>query len=143
MTDPTQRDLFGMELALLARWWRSKLDERLRPLGLSQSRWTALWHLARGGEGLTQKELAERIGVEGPSLVRVLDALERDKLIERRQPSHDRRIRTLHFTDTGRDVLSTIDAKAQEIRGALLSEVNDRDLATCMKVFERIRKSEV
>ena len=86
MTDPALRDLFGLELGLLARWWRSKLDERLRPLGLSQARWTALWHLARGGDGLTQKQLARAVGVEGPSMVRVLDALERDGLVERRQP---------------------------------------------------------
>lgn len=143
MADPTHRDLFGLELALLARWWRSTLNERLHPLGLSQSRWTALWHLDRGGDGGTQKQLAGLIGVEGPSLVRVLDALEQDGFIERRQPSHDRRVRTVHLTKSGREALSAIETKAGEMRASLLSEVSDRDLATCMKVFRRIRKSEV
>ncbi|MBW2232290.1 MAG: MarR family transcriptional regulator [Deltaproteobacteria bacterium] len=143
MTDPALRDLFGLELALLARWWRSKLDERLRPLGLSQARWTALWHLARGGDGLTQKQLARAVGVEGPSMVRVLDALERDGLVERRQPPQDRRVRALYLTSSGRAVLDSIDAQAGEMRASLLSGVTDADLATCMQVFQRIRKAEV
>ena len=142
MEDPPLREVFGLELALLARWWRNKLDERLRPLGLSQARWTALWHLARGGDGLTQKQLANAVGVEGPSLVRVLDALEEDGLIERRQPPHDRRVRALYLTQNGRSVLATIDDRAAEIRASLLSGVSDRELATCLKVFRRVRKAE-
>ena len=142
MGDPSLRNVFGLELSLLARWWRNKLDERLRPLGLSQARWTALWHLAREGDGLTQKQLASAVGVEGPSLVRVLDALESDGLIERRQPPYDRRVRALYLTTSGRDVLTRIDESAAEVRASLLSGVSDRDLATCLKVFQRIRRAE-
>jgi MarR family transcriptional regulator for hemolysin len=38
-----------------ARVWRHKLDQRLRPLGLSQAKWRTIAHLARGQ--MTQRDL--------------------------------------------------------------------------------------
>ena len=85
------RDAFGFRLGRLSRWWRGQIDERLRPQGLTQARWIVLVNLRRGGEGMQQKDLARFVGVEGPTLVRVLDYLEGENLIERRADTSDRR----------------------------------------------------
>ena len=77
------REHVGITISRTARTWRTKLDERLSLLGLTQARWLVLMHLSRmGGESL-QKELAFVVGVEGPTLVRVLDGLERIGLVQR------------------------------------------------------------
>jgi len=55
-----------------ARAWRLKLDERLKPMGLSQAKWRTLLHLSLAGDALTQAEIAERLGIEEPSLVTLL-----------------------------------------------------------------------
>src|SRR5438034_8630851 len=47
-----------------ARAWRQKLDERLKPMGLSQAKWRTLLHLSLAPEPLTQTEIAARLGVE-------------------------------------------------------------------------------
>ena len=48
-----------------ARAWRLKLDERLKPMGLSQAKWRTLLHLVDcSGDALTQAEIAERLGIE-------------------------------------------------------------------------------
>ena len=92
------RDAFGFRLGRLSRWWRGQIDERLRPQGLTQARWIVLVNLRRGGEGMQQKDLARFVGVEGPTLVRVLDYLEGENLIERRADTSDRRAKSVHLT---------------------------------------------
>ena len=88
MTDRTET--FAMLLGEVSRDWRRRLDERLKPLGLSQAKWRALLHLSFG-DGISQRELSERIGIEGPTLVGLLDRLAKDGYIERRESRDDRR----------------------------------------------------
>ena len=64
----TDQHRFGMQLAQMSRGWRAELDRRLAGLGLSQARWLVLLHLARFDEAPTQRELAQSVGVEGPTL---------------------------------------------------------------------------
>ena len=51
-------------------------------------------------EGLTQNEIADRLGLEGASVVRLVDRLEREGYVERRAAS-DRRVKTIHTTPKG------------------------------------------
>lgn len=129
---------FGFRLGRLSRWWRGQLDERLKPLDLTQARWVVLVNLRRGGEGMLQKDLARFIGIEGPTLVRVLDYLEENGLIERQADMTDRRAKTVHLTDSGRRKLSDIDRLTSGFRDQLLDGISDEDLQTCISVFERI-----
>ncbi|MFM7780023.1 MAG: MarR family transcriptional regulator [Alphaproteobacteria bacterium] len=66
----------GVAIAQIARRWRVRLDQRILPFGLTESRWLVLLSLARRGDGVTQKDLAGRLAVEGPTMVRTLDWLE-------------------------------------------------------------------
>ncbi|MBT7756550.1 MAG: MarR family transcriptional regulator, partial [Rhodospirillaceae bacterium] len=63
------RDQFGFRLGRMSRLWRSWLDEKMRPHGLTQARWVVMMHLNRGADGFQQKALANFIGIEGPTLV--------------------------------------------------------------------------
>ena len=58
----SDRETFGQLLHGAARAWRQKLDERLRPMGLSQAKWRTLLHLSLAQNALTQAEIAERLG---------------------------------------------------------------------------------
>ena len=55
--------------------WRHALDGRMAALGLSDAAWPPLVYLDRSGEGVTQSELATRCGIDGSTLVRLLDIL--------------------------------------------------------------------
>ncbi len=81
----TDEHRFGMQLAQMSRGWRAELDRRLAGLGLSQARWLVLLHLARFSEAPTQRELAQSVGVEGPTLARLLDSLETQGLVQRHE----------------------------------------------------------
>ncbi|MBA2586779.1 MAG: MarR family transcriptional regulator [Chthoniobacterales bacterium] len=123
-----------------ARAWRTRLDQRLRPLGLSQGKWRTLVHLSRGGEKLTQKELAHRMGIEGPTLAGLLDRLQNDGWVERRAAVGDRRYKTVHLQRRSKSVLSKIFNTAHDLRHELLEDISARDLAICMRVLSRIRE---
>ncbi|SEO80994.1 MarR family transcriptional regulator [Aquisalimonas asiatica] len=129
----------GSAIAETARVLRMRLDERLRPLGLSQSKWRALLNVWRSGEGLTQKALTERLGVEGPSVVGLLDRLAADGWIERLVCSDDRRVRRIYLTDKARTTVEEIEAVAAELRGEILDGIPEQELWQCLDVLRRIR----
>ncbi len=129
----------GLVLVETARAWRTKLDQRLRPLGLSQGKWTTLVHLAWGGDKLTQRELASRIGIEEATLAGLLDRLQTDGWVERKTSKHDRRCKTVHLQPRSKKVLSKIFEAAQELRQELIADIPQAELATCMQVLARIR----
>jgi len=134
-----QREQFGQLLGETARAWRAALDRRLAPVGLSGARWRVLLHLARTDVPLSQKELAHRIGIEGPTLVALLDRMVQDQWVERRPSDSDRRSNTVHLTARARRTIRRIEATAAALREELLSGVSKDELDGCARVLARIR----
>jgi MarR family transcriptional regulator for hemolysin len=131
---------FGLLLFGTARAWRTKLDQRLRPLGLSQGKWRTLIHLSQGGNKLTQKEIAERMGIEEPTLAGLLNRLQDDGWIERRESPSDRRCKTIHLQRGSKPVLEKIFNTAHGLRHELIEDVPADDLEACIRVLTQIRK---
>jgi MarR family transcriptional regulator, transcriptional regulator for hemolysin len=135
--DPEQ---IGLLLNDTWRLWRAKLDRRLKPLGLSQGKWRTLVHLAKGGDQLSQSELAARMMIEEPTLVGLLRRLESDGWIKRQGASHDRRCKNVRLARKSSPVLTQIFDTARQLRHELIATVPKRDLQTCMRVLTQIRK---
>lgn len=131
------RETFTVSLVQLARRWRWRLDSRLQDMGLTQARWAALLQISRGG-ATSQRQLAEFIGIEGPTLVHILNSLERQDLIERRPDPNDRRAKTVHLTDSARSLVGQIEAIAHGLRLELTEGIRDEELETCVRVFRKI-----
>lgn len=128
---------FAIELGRVGRQWRKRLDERLKHTGLNQARWLVLLHLSRA-EPLSQRELAEIVGIEGPTLVRLLDSLEGQGLVERRVGEGDRRVKQVHLAEAARPLLAEITGIAAALRRELLAEVADDELRAAWKVLKDI-----
>lgn len=118
----------GFRLARLPHLWRSILDRRLAPLGLTQTRWVTLYHIWRLGEGHPQCDLARVIGVEAPSLVRTLGQLEEQGLVERRACDSDRRSKRIFLTPAAMPLLEQIDNVAKEARAEMLAGLSDENI---------------
>lgn len=125
-------------LLQLNRHYRQAMDRALSPLGLSDAKAVPLLYMARGAEGVRQGVAAEALGLEGPSLVRLLDQLCAAQLVERRQDPNDARAKTLHLTEAGRDLAARCEAVLDEVRATFLAEVSDADLATTLQVLGRL-----
>jgi MarR family transcriptional regulator for hemolysin len=122
-----------------ARAWRSKLDERLKPMGLSQAKWRTLLHLSVAPGPLTQAEIAARLGIEEPTLVTLLHRLENGGWVTRRSSPHDRRCKMVHLGRRAQRVIAQINAVASELRHELLADIPASQLRTCINVLARIR----
>jgi len=132
------RDQFPFAVARVTRRWRKMLDERLKDLGVTQARWSTMVYLYNGGEGLTQRELAGIMAIENPTLVRLLDSLEQQKLLERRPCPNDRRARRLYLTESGREFMNVLTLRADKLRDALLEGISDEEIDSTVRVFHRI-----
>ena len=118
----------GFRIARLPHLWRSILDRRLAPLGLTQTRWVTLYQLWKLGEGNPQCDLARAIGVEAPSLVRTLGQWEAQGLVERRACDDDRRSKRLYLTPAAIPLLEQIDSVVLAARQEMLAGLSEQDL---------------
>jgi MarR family transcriptional regulator for hemolysin len=134
----TDRHRFGMQLAHMSRGWRAELDRRLAGLGLSQARWLVLLHLARFETPPTQRELAQSVGVEGPTLARLLDSLETQGLVKRQAVLEDRRAKKIALCPPATPLIEQIEAIANALRAELFHGVDEHDLGVAMSVHATI-----
>ncbi|MEZ5502871.1 MAG: MarR family transcriptional regulator [Halioglobus sp.] len=123
----------------IARYWRQRLDHRLRPLGLSQAKWRALLHLSLS-PGLSQRELSQRLSIEGPTLVRLLDRLSRDGYIERREDVNDRRCKQVYPTKKSARIIREINAVVVAFRQELFDGMSHRELCAGANMLYKIRE---
>ncbi|WP_044874868.1 MarR family transcriptional regulator [Pseudomonas sp. LFM046] len=129
---------FAMQLAQMSRAWRAELDRRLAGMGLSQARWLVLLHLSRFSELPTQRELAKSVGVEGPTLARLLDSLEAQGLIQRMAVAEDRRAKKISLCPPARPLIEKIEAISSQLRQELFAGIDDEELRHCQQVHARI-----
>ncbi|MBV7552570.1 MarR family transcriptional regulator [Pseudomonas sp. PDM28] len=134
----TDQHRFGMQLAQMSRGWRAELDRRLAGMGLSQARWLVLLHLARFEEAPTQRELAQSVGVEGPTLARLLDSLESQGLVQRQAVLEDRRAKKIVLCAPALPLIEQIETIATQLRHELFEGVDEADLKVCMRVHGHI-----
>ena len=137
-----EKHRFAMELAHLSRAWRAELDRRLVNTGLSQARWLVLLHLILNtGESPTQRELADWIGIESPTLARTLDALETMKMVEREPCGVDRRIKRVLLTEEARQIAVDIAELARELRSEVFVGISDDEIDACQHLFQKMFKN--
>lgn len=97
-----------------------------------------LWHVSRVG-GITHRELADRLGIEAPTLVRLIDRMEKEGLLNRRPSETDRRVKHLDVTPAGRKEVERIRACAADLRGELLAGLDANEIGAALEILQQIR----
>lgn len=137
-TQHTPRSSFGFRFVVLARQWRRVLDRQLAAVGLTDATWAPLVHLSTPGDGISQSELAARIGLDGSTLVRLLDILCERGLIERRISAQDRRTKHVFLTREGEAEVARIRSLLIAAEAELLAGIEDGEIDAALSVFDRI-----
>jgi MarR family transcriptional regulator for hemolysin len=130
----------AQNLLLAARRWRTRLNERLKSIGQTDARCAALAEIADCENGVVQRELSQRLGVEEPTVVRLLDALESQGWVERRAHSLDRRAKVVQITPEAQPVLDQAQAIVTELQEEMFSEIDPSDLAVCLRVLNQLTR---
>ncbi len=109
---------------------------------LSHSQYNVLRILrGAGNDGLPCGEIANRMITRDPDITRLLDRLERRGLAQRSRESKDRRVVTARITQTGLDLLASMDEPMVETMKGLLAHLGSKELKTLIELLERARET--
>ncbi|MGU3421503.1 MarR family winged helix-turn-helix transcriptional regulator [Methylobacterium sp. D54C] len=126
-------------LLLSGRQWRRLANAATEAHGISEAKALPLVLIARMGGEPRQTTLADAIGIEGPSLVRLLDQLEKADLVARREDPTDRRAKVLTLTPAGQAVVARIEADLERLRETVFATVSAADLEAGLRVFQALQ----
>ena len=131
------RHELAVELFQLSRRWRNRLDERLRPHGLSKASWAVLYWVSQSPEGVSQVQLADQVSVETSTLTRQLDAMETQGLIERISVESDRRAKRVRLTEAARQRIAECAPIADAVRTEILGDISEEEIEVAVSVLRR------
>jgi MarR family transcriptional regulator for hemolysin len=112
-------------MAPVARAWRQLADTILAEFGVSNSAAWCLIHIDRLGGEVRQNDLAESLDISQPSLVRTLDQVQANGLVQRAQHPDDKRSNIISLTPNGQELVGQIEQKLDALRIELLDNVPD------------------
>jgi len=137
MTTPVD-ERFSAALHGAARQWRLLIDRRLKGLGLSQAGWITITMAAKAKAPMSQSELAHSVGVEGATMVAMLDRLARAGLVERVPSETDRRVKLVAVTAAGRALYDEVKREASTVRKELLGGMDPEQLLAVTELLEAL-----
>ena len=131
----------GSDLARLVRAWRALIDDRLKPLELTQTHWVTLHNINMLPPEQSQIQLAKAIGIEQPSLVRTLDQLEEKKLITRQTCASDRRAKRIKLTEEAAPIINEMESVIDSTRKEILSGMSSVEIEQLGGMLSRLEKN--
>ncbi|NDY43427.1 MarR family transcriptional regulator [Dissulfurirhabdus thermomarina] len=130
-------DCLGFIANKLVQVFQKAIDRRLAPYGLTSAQFCVLAKLYEE-EGLTQTELASRLYIENPTLVRTLDRLERAGVIERRRDPDDRRAYRIYLLEKGRQLRDTVERIGNEVHEVATVGMSEKDADDLRRFLRKI-----
>ena len=119
------------------------VESLLRASGLSGTQYNVLRILRGAGPGgLTCGETSGRMVTHDPDITRLLDRLEKRKLITRSRDARDRRVVTARITKPGLRLLGELDKPLVELHRKLFRHMTQRDLKKLSSLLEKVRTRE-
>ncbi|WP_110377956.1 MarR family transcriptional regulator [Chelatococcus asaccharovorans] len=128
---------FTFELATAGRKMRKLFDRYVRERGLTLPRARALLLLAQE-RSWNQTELADALEIEHPSVVRLLDGLERQGLITRSAVAGDRRAKQIELTIAAQAQVRDLEELTERLRTTLLQGIDAASLAVALSTLQRV-----
>jgi DNA-binding MarR family transcriptional regulator len=138
--DRDTHNSIGYLLRDTARRILSDLTDRLEPHGITLPQYYVLRELWQE-EGLTQREIANRVGVLEPTMVSTIDALERAGMIARERSTTDRRKTHVKLTAAGRKLRDTLHGYAADVLDHALTGISDAEIAELRRLLQHVKQN--
>ena len=132
---------FSAALHNTGRAWRQAIDARLKDLGVSQAAWMTIAMVAKARIPPSQKQLAELLGVEGPTIVAMVDRLVTSGPVIRVASPIDRRVKLIELTGAGQAMYAQVKERADVFRADLLAGVDADALLAATTLLEQLQAS--
>jgi MarR family transcriptional regulator for hemolysin len=137
MSDLEER--FSGALHNTSRAWRQALDRRLKFLGVSQASWMTIAVAAKAKGPLSQSELAQRLDVEGATMVAMVDRLVKAGFVVREPSLTDRRVKRVVLTPAGDLLYDRVRTEAAAFRKELLDGIDPKKLLVATELLENLQ----
>jgi MarR family transcriptional regulator for hemolysin len=129
----------GFIINRTARSLSRSLDIKLRNrVGINFSQWRVLVLLTKTQDALSQKEIAEGLGLEAPTLIPILDKLQKDGFIERRVDRNDRRNNRIFRAKRTFEIWETTLECASKVLTIALAGLPDENIQIMKEVLEKM-----
>ncbi|WP_341249673.1 MarR family winged helix-turn-helix transcriptional regulator [Cupriavidus pauculus] len=135
------RFAFTGQLMLAGRQWRQISQAAVTAHGISAAAAAPLLFIRRLGGGVRQVTLADYVGVEGATLVRLVDQLSAAKLVRREVDPSDRRANVLSLTEAGERMAEQIEVELKQLRAEVFADVSEADMAATLRVLEALSRA--
>jgi MarR family transcriptional regulator, transcriptional regulator for hemolysin len=121
-----------------ARAFVKSLDLELREkVGVTVGQWKVIVMLVKQN-GLTQKEIADKLGLEGPTLIPIIDKMEKEGLVIRRVDSSDRRNNLIYRTEKADALWDRMVECATKVRQVSIKDISEKDISIMRNVLDKI-----
>jgi DNA-binding MarR family transcriptional regulator len=127
----------ALRLVETSRLLRGVVEQRLRPYGMTRAQFATLARLDRQ-DGLAQHELAEALEVQPIAMVRLVDQLSAEGLVERRNDPADRRVNRLYITGAGRERTREMESFKKAMGEELFEGFAEADILQLLEDFDRL-----
>ena len=115
------------------------IDQELRKkFGITFGQWKVLIILANSDSGLTQKEIADKLVLEGPTLIPIIDKLEKDGLVVRKNDLKDRRLNRVYLTDRTNDLLNDTIQCVTQIKQICIANIAENEVSITKNTLEKM-----
>ncbi len=128
----------GLQMIMVSRRYRRMMDGALQDFGLTDATTLPLRYLVKLDAGIRQKDLAEILDIEGPTLVRVLDQLMAMGLVERVECPDDRRAKLVSATEKGRALHASFDARLAKLRNRIFADAEDAEITAVLNLLQKL-----
>jgi len=135
------RFAFTGQLMLAGRQWRQISQAAVTSYGVSAAAAGPLLFIRRLGGGVRQVTLADYVGLEGASLVRLLDQLSAAGLVRREVDASDRRANALWLTEAGEELAAKIEVDLKRIRATVFANVAPQDFEGALRVLDALARA--
>lgn len=141
---PAEAENWDVRLGFLmhdvSRLRRVVFDEFMKPIGLTRSQWWTLAHLSRH-DGMVQSDLANLLEIGKASLGGLIDRLELSKFIERRADESDRRIKRIHLTPAGAQIVDQMRGPGHAMSERVLAGLDTESRHTLVNMLSLIKSN--
>ena len=131
----------GFVVNVTAKAVQKALDAELRKnFGVTLSQWRVIGILVLQ-PGLTQKEIADKVGIEGATLVPVIDKMEGEGFLKRKPDSKDRRVNRIYLSPKADSLWNSMIESALRIRKISTKDIPEDQIKNTLDTLRKISKN--
>ncbi|MDE8733127.1 MarR family transcriptional regulator [Eubacteriales bacterium DFI.9.88] len=120
---------------------KMQTQDAVRKFGITTDQWIVLGRIYNSEENMNQKMLAESCFKEKAAITRILDILEKQELLERRDSPADRREYLIYITKKGRELYEQSLVEIEKLEGYVNETFSKEELKEIMTLLARLEKA--